>query len=147
MVLFYYVYRCKLRNCATFLLYLASGGTILWVMRIKFAGSIEEWKSILSCVMSSCISCHPMQIGKQGYSLLNFLYETVAGCGSSSLLDLSNVCWVYIPQVSSVAGFLEATLKFWGPFPWFFQMFLAEVSWLVICDFVKYFGVAKLCFG
>ncbi|KAL5150209.1 CAAX prenyl protease 2 [Glycine soja] len=29
-------------------------------------------------------------IGKQGYSLLNFLYETVAGCGSSSLLDLSN---------------------------------------------------------
>jgi len=51
MVLFYYVFRCKLRNCFTLLVYLASGGTILWVMCMIFTGSIEGWKSIFSCVV------------------------------------------------------------------------------------------------
>jgi len=154
MALFYYVFRCKLRNCITLLVYLASGGTILWVMCMRFAGSIEGWMSILSCVvMSSCISCYLMQIWKKGHCWIfflkrDFLYETVASSDSSSLLDLPNVCWVYIWQVSSVTGFLEAARKFWGcPFLWLLQNCLTAVSGLVIWDFVKYFGVAKVCCG
>ncbi|KAG4397099.1 hypothetical protein GLYMA_10G071200v4 [Glycine max] len=40
-------------------------------------------------------------IGKKGHSLLNFLYETVAGCGSSSLLDLSNRFLDWLSAISS----------------------------------------------
>ncbi|KAJ1380255.1 putative CAAX prenyl protease 2 [Sesbania bispinosa] len=93
--------RCGLRNCHTCLVYV-----------MHPSDHIVEYQS-------------HSQIGKTGslvpkFSLLKygFLYETVAGCGLSSFVDLSNVCWLFIPQVSFVAGFFEAAHSFWWwPFP------------------------------
>lgn len=36
-----------------------------------------------------------------------FMYETVASCGISSLVDQSNVCWILGPQVSVIDRFME----------------------------------------